>query len=137
MICVCDTLSASLIASIVLLCCATFFFGLGEFADGKNYGILAIRLNLIGFILVLNSAIFAILAFIFRHSVDLFKLLVTILIYDILAIIFMISGWNELRKRTDDWTFYMRLIGFIFGILAIIPLLLAICYSKRILFFSR
>ena len=62
MICVCDTLSASLIASIVLLCCATFFFGLGEFADGKNYGILAIRLNLIGFILVLNSAIFAILA---------------------------------------------------------------------------
>ena len=137
MICVCDTLSASLIASIVLLCFATLFFGIGEFADQKYYSVLAIRLNLIGFILVLNSAIFAILAFIFRHSVDLFKLLVTILIYDILAIIFMISGWNELRRRTGDWTVYMRLIGFIFGILAIVPLLLAICYSKRILFFSR
>ena len=139
MICVCDTLSASLISSLVLLCASTFFYGIGEFGYAKGASILVLRLNLTGFLLVLNAAIFSILVFIFRSSVDLFKLLVAILIYDVLAIIFMISGWNQLlnTQRTSSYTFYMLLVGFIFAIIALIPILLAICYSKRILFFRR
>ena len=132
---VCDLFSASLISSLILLCTATVIFGFGEFLDTRISTIES--LPLIGFILVLNSAIFSILAVIFKNRLsrnDLFKLLLTVLIYGIFAVIFMISGWNEWRKAgKSGFTFYMLLIGIIFALLAIIPILVAIFYTKRII----
>jgi hypothetical protein len=133
---VCDLFSASLISSLFLLCAATFLFGIGEFSNTHNT---ELALQLIGFILVLNSTIFAIITFIFKNRLlrnDLFKLLLTVLIYDLIAIIFMISGWNESRKAgySFNWAFHFLFAGFILAILALVPIVIGIFYTKRILF---
>jgi hypothetical protein len=92
-----------------------FSSGFGEFSNTHNT---ELALQLIGFILVLNSTIFAIITFIFKNRLlrnDLFKLLLTVLIYDLIAIIFMISGWNESKKAgySFNWAFHFLFAGFI------------------------
>ena len=133
---ICDIFSSSLISSLVLIAAAVFFFGLGEFSNSLvssnnvNYGFFevcsggrcsrrntSLVLTLIGFLLLLHSAIFSLLTIIFKDRMprnDLFKVILAVLIYDVFAIIFMITGWNELKNENNNhgWSFYMLIIFF-------------------------
>ena len=153
-----DSFTLSLIVSLVLLCIATFFFGLGEFSNslvkdnnqnsgyfescsnnrcGKNSNGISLALTLIGFLLVVHSAIFSLLSIIFQHRIprnDHFKILIAVLVYDILAVIFMIVGWNEFRLATSynshGWSYYMLIVGFVIAIIALVAIIISLilCY---------
>ena len=146
----------SLIVSTSTLSLAIFFFGLGEFSNNlwkttnENYGYFescfnnkctrnlintSLVLVTIGFILELHSVAFSVICLILQRIVprsDQFKILLVVLGYNLLAFIFMIVGWNELRVsliyglNMTGWSYALLIVGFSFSIISFIPIVFSI-----------
>jgi hypothetical protein len=156
-----DNFTISLIVSLVILSLSTFFFGLGEFSNSlmkngnthigyfesclnskcyKNSFNNSLAITLIGFLFSLHSALFSLLTIIFQNRLqrnDHFKLLIGVLIYNVISVIFMIIGWNELRLyinsviNKESWSYNMLIIGFSLNFLAFGPIIYSIVKSNR------
>jgi hypothetical protein len=151
--------TVSLIVSIVTLSLAVFFFSLGEFSNSlsktsntnigyfqscagkicsRNVFNTSLVLVTIGFILELHSAAFSIICLVLQRRIqrtDQFKLLLIVLGYNVLALVFMIVGWHELRvhliSATTDWSYALLIVGFSFSIISFIPIIFTIFKSYR------
>lgn len=154
----------SLVVTVVTLCVAVLLFGFGEFSsnlltgDVINYGFfevctmnicakntlsISLMLTVIGFIFALHSVLFSITSLLLQNRIgdDLFKFLLVVLVYNVLAITFMTAGWNELRlyfidTKTQDstgWSYKLLISGFSFNVIAIVPIVFLIfkAYKKN------
>jgi hypothetical protein len=151
-------LTISLIVTIITLLLGLLFFGIGEFSDNLvtsnqpniyygyfktcinnvcsvNHLNISQLLTTIGFILGLHSTVFSIVLFLLERNLsreNVFKILLVILSYNILAIIFMISGWNELKdwiysssnfnSIAPSWSYNFLITGFSFSVFSVIPI---------------
>ena len=151
-------LTISLIVMIITLFLGLLFFGIGEFSNNlvtsnqpniyygyfqtcinnvcsANHLNISQLLTTIGFILGLHSTVFSIVLFLLQRNLsreDVFKILLVILSYNILAIIFMISGWNELKdwisspsnfnSITSSWSYNLLITGYSFSVFSLIPI---------------
>lgn len=99
---------------------------------GRNQLSVSLALCMIGFVLLVHCVVFLILSIIMRFRMprmDHLKLLIATLIYNILSIVFMAAGWNELRLQfasTASWSYYMVLIGFSVSILGFVPIIISL-----------
>ena len=156
-------LTISLILTIIILSFALLFFGIGEFSSNlvasdlpniyygyfqtcinnvcsANHFNISQLLATIGFILAIHSTIFSVLLFLIQKNLsreDVFKILLVVLVYNILAIIFMITGWNELKvwvtnqSTSPSWSYSLLISGFSFSIISLIPIGFSIYKSFR------